>query len=167
MSNRPPRLPDFSYVGQYQYLLTVCVHLREPVFTSHLAARLVIDLFLQFASEEKFEVLAYCAMPDHVHFYVVGLEDSSDCRRLVNRWKQKTGLWWKQQSHAERLWQRGFHDRIIREGEPVDGVIRYVILNPVRASLVADAREYPHSGASGYDINTLLESSSFWSPSWK
>jgi putative transposase len=167
MSNRPPRLPDFSYVGQYQYLLTICVHLREPVFTCHSAARLVIDLFLQFASEEKFEVLAYCAMPEHVHFYVVGLEDSSDCRRLVNRWKQKTGLWWKQQSHAEALWQRGFHDRIIREGEPIDGVIRYVILNPVRAGLVADARDYPYSGASGYDINTLLESSSFWSPKWK
>jgi hypothetical protein len=31
-----------------------------------------------------------------------------------------------------------------------------VILNPVRAGLVADAREYPHIGASGYDITTLL-----------
>ena len=167
MSNRPPRLPDFPYVGQYQYLLTVCVHLREPVFTSHSAARLVIDLFLHFAREEKFEVLAYCVMPDHVHFYIVGLDDSADCCRLVNRWKQKTGLWWKQQPHAESLWQRGFHDRIIREGEPVEGVIRYVILNPVRAGLVTDAREYPHIGASRYDIDTLLESSSFWSPGSK
>lgn len=59
--------------------------MREPVFTSPEAARFVIDLFVQFASEEQFDVLAYCAMPDHVHFYVVGLDDSSDCRRLMNR----------------------------------------------------------------------------------
>jgi hypothetical protein len=30
-------------------------------------------------------------MPDHVHVLVEGLEASSDLRRLIARWKQKTG----------------------------------------------------------------------------
>ena len=56
---------------------------------------------------------------------------------------------------------------MLREQDPTEGVVRYILLNPVRAGLVRDAREYPLFGSSKYDVETLLESSFFWEPPWK
>ncbi|UZE26759.1 transposase [Pseudomonas asplenii] len=42
-----------------------------------------------------------------------------------------------------QVWQRGFHDRLIRRDEDLPGVARYVIANPVRAGLVKRVHDYP------------------------
>jgi putative transposase len=167
MSNTPPRFPEFLYVGQLRYFLTICVNLRAQVFTDAAVAKFVIAQFLQLAEAEGFEVLAYCAMPDHFHALVIGVTDASDLERFITRWKQATGYWWKKQGHVKPLWQRGYHDRILREADMTEPVIRYILLNPVRAGIVSDPREYTLLGASNYDVPTLLESSFVWTPPWK
>jgi putative transposase len=167
MANRPTRLPGFSYVGQLRYFLTICVDQRLRIFDEGACARFVIAQLLLIAGVKQFEVLAYCVMPDHLHALMLGLKDSSDLKAFVDRYKQATGLWWKQNGHVRRLWQEGYHDRILREHDANEGVIRYILLNPVRAGLVSDPREYPFLGASHYDVTTLLESSFSWTPPWK
>jgi putative transposase len=168
MANHPPRLEDFSYVGQYRYFLTICVNHGARVFTDDTAARFVITKFLQCAQAQSFEVLAYCAMPDHFHALVVGLTDTSDLKEFVRHYKQTTGHWWKHdQGHRACLWQTSFHDRILRDEDRNDGVIRYILMNPVRARIVEDPRDYEYLGAEKYDVQSLLEASCFWAPPWK
>jgi len=167
MSGRPPRLKEFDYRGQLRYFLTICVNQRAPVFDDETIARHVIQQFLRTAGAEKFEVLAYCAMPDHFHALAIGLADDSDLIRFVTAFKKCTGYWWKQSGHPRPLWQRGYHDRILREDDLNDAVIRYILLNPVRANLVSDPREYRFLVATKYDVATLLESSFLWTPPWK
>ena len=167
MANRPQRLRDFSYVGQHRYFLTICVKERAPVFTNDSVARFVIAQFLLCANVHGFEVLAYCAMPDHFHALVIGLTDTSDLRALLHAFKRDTSYWWKQQGPNGSLWQEGFHDRVLREHDVNEAVIRYILMNPVRARIVADPRDYPYLGAEKYDVPTLLESSFLWTPPWK
>ncbi|MGH9222147.1 MAG: REP-associated tyrosine transposase [Vicinamibacterales bacterium] len=167
MSDRPPRLPEFNYRGQLRYFLTFCVNLRAPVFADAAIATQVIEQFLRVATSEKFEVLAYGAMPDHFHALVIGLADDSDLIRFVTNFKRATGHWWKQSGNGRPLWQRGYHDRILRERDVNEAVIRYIVLNPVRADLVNDPRDYPFLGAEKFDVATLLESSFAWTPPWK
>jgi hypothetical protein len=40
-------------------------------------------------------------------------------------------------------------------------------MNPVRAGIVTDPREYPYIGADKYDVQMLLESAFFWTPPWR
>ena len=168
MANHPPRLQDFSYVGQYRYFLTICVNHGEQIFTNDTVARFVIAQFLQCAGAFGFEVLAYCAMPDHFHALVEGLTETSDLQEFLRIFKQRTSHWWKhQQPGRTGLWQTSFYDRVLRDQDVNEGVIRYILMNPVRAGLVADPREYPYLGAEKYDVQTLLESSFFWEPPWK
>jgi REP element-mobilizing transposase RayT len=167
MSGRPPRLTEFNYRGQWRYFLTICVNQRAPAFDDETFARHVIQQFLRIAVAEKFAVLAYCAMPDHFHALVIGLADDSDLIRFRKGFKQCTDYRWKQAGHLRPLWQRGYHDRILREDDVNDAVIQYILLNPVRANLVSDPREYPFLGAEKYDVATLLESSFLWAPPWK
>ena len=168
MANHPPRLKDFSYIGQYRYFLTICVNHGAPIFTNDTVARFVVAQFLLCAKTHGFEVLAYCAMPNHFHALVVGLTDTSDLKEFLRAYKQATGHWWKHdQGNRGSLWQTSFHDRILREEDVNEGVIRYMLMNPVRARLVQDPREYTYLGAEKYDVQTLLESSYFWTPPWK
>jgi hypothetical protein len=59
----------------------------------------------------------------------------------MHDWKQMTGFEWKQRSGG-RLWQQGFYDHVLREENPVLGVVRYILNNPIRAGLVTEGQPY-------------------------
>ena len=42
-------------------------------------------------------------------------------------------------------------------------VVKYIVLNPVRAGLCASAIEYPYLGSSGYDLSQLVTAAD-WTP---
>ncbi len=168
MANRPPRFPDFPYLGFNRYFLTVCVAQRAEVFLDLGFGEYVATQFLQIGLRLEFEVIAYCVMPDHLHLLAHGTSERSALKAYMHRCKQQTGYEWKnRRKHHRRLWQEGFHDRILRDADPDEGVIRYIVENPVRAGLVNDAREYPLIGSTRYDINDLLETGLSWKPSGK
>ena len=55
-------------------------------------------------------------MPDHVHLLVEGRGPSARPLQFVSRWKQRVGYWFAR-TDGRQLWQEGFHDRILREGD--------------------------------------------------
>ena len=107
-------------------------------------------------------------MPDHFHSLVAGVNDTSDLKALVHGFKQGSGYWWKHH-HGQRapLWQTNFYERVLRDEDRNEGVIRYILMNPVRAGLVSDPRDYPFLGAEKYNVQELLEGCFFWTPPWK
>ena len=164
MPKRPPRLPQFSYTGPYRYFLTVCTRSRLPVLADPAIGSLVVRQFLRVTSEQQFEAIAYCAMPDHFHALVQGTQADSDFTSMVRRWKQATGHAWKHSGHTNALWQAGYFDRILREQDATEAVVRYIVANPLRAGLATDIRDYPLIGSGPYDIDALLASSLDWYP---
>jgi hypothetical protein len=55
--------------------------------------------------------------------------------------------------HHAALWQKSYHDHILRKEEAVADVVRYILENPVRAGLVDSIGEYPHAwSAFGNDV---------------
>jgi putative transposase len=104
-------------------------------------------------------------MPDHVHLLLEGLSDDADLREAVRVWKQKTGYEWKRFAR-QPLWQTGFHDRVLRDGDDTRAVVRYLLENPVRAGLVKDAADYRWSGSSSYSFAELAAHAGDWSPTW-
>ena len=167
MPNRPPRCPEFDYLGQVRYFLTVCVKDRQTVFLDPALARFVNAQFLILARTFGFAVIAYCVMPDHFHALVEGTAADAALKRFMKRWKQATGFQWKRQGHRDCLWQEGYFDHILREGDQPERVARYIIANPVRAGLVEDVRQYPFVGSPSYSVEELLEWTLDWKPPWK
>jgi len=105
-------------------------------------------------------------MPDHLHLFLEGTSDNADLREAVRVWKQRTAFEWKAAT-GSRLWQPGFHDRVMREGDDDRLVVRYVLQNPVRAGLVNTACDYPWSGSLRYTIAELEQYAGEWRPDWK
>jgi REP element-mobilizing transposase RayT len=105
-------------------------------------------------------------MPDHVHLLLEGTAPDADLRDAVSRWKQRTGYTWRS-NYAARLWQTGFHDRVLRESDDTRAVVAYILQNPVRAGLVQLASEYPWTGSSKYALSELETHAGDWRPPWK
>jgi len=62
------------------------------------------------------------------------------------RFKQASG-YWLGRNRPGITWQKDFYDRVLRAEAEVIREIRYIAANPLRAGLVEDWREYPHTGS--------------------
>lgn len=163
MSNRPQRLSGFPYVGAYQYFLTICTSRRQKCFEDDPAAVWVTEQITQFFETRQFAVIAFCVMPDHVHLLLEGLTDDADLRAVMHAWKLTTGFAWKQRT-GERLWQEGYYDHVVREEDPVVGIVRYILNNPFRAGLIPDGASYRFSGSSKFSEEELRDALTDWRP---
>ena len=118
--------------------------------------------FERCSATERFAIVAYCFMPDHVHLLVEARADDSDLRRFVARAKQLSGFHYAK-AYGRRLWQRYAYERVLRNDEATLDVIRYIVENPVRAGLVRDVGDYPFSGSAVYTLREIVDAIA-WSP---
>ena len=95
-------------------------------------------------------------MPDHVHFLIVGLNDNSDFKRFCKLAKQRSGSL-HARKHGGPLWQEGYYDRVLREGDDSLTIARYLLANPVRAGLVAAPIDYPYLGSDRWTVAELID----------
>jgi putative transposase len=154
--SRPPRLAGFDYVGRWRYFLTICTDRRQRHFLDpDLVHRSALQ-FLQCGEESDIEVTAYCFMPDHLHVLATGMAAESDVRLFVHVAKQRTA-WAFKRIRGARLWQEGFHDRVLREEEPTEHVVAYLINNPLRAGLALRVEDYPFWGSGRYTREQIIE----------
>lgn len=139
-----PRLREFDYAGAHAYSLTFVTRQRAPVSRNANAVCLAEDSLLSSTAKHHFSLVAYCFMPDHVHALVIGGDDSR-LADFVRLFKQLAGYHVKQLLGAP-LWQTSFYDHVVRTEEDLSALTDYVLDNPVRAGLVSDRADYPHSG---------------------
>ena len=111
---------------------------------------------LPAAAEQEIALLAYCYMPDHVHFLAEGKAENSDCLKFIARGKQYSGYHYKAKFN-HRLWQRYGYEHTLRSDEAAISGARYIMENHVRAGLVSRIEDYPYSGSSVYSIEQILD----------
>ena len=156
MYKRRPRLQTFAYTGFQRYFLTFCTDARHKVFTNPLTVACVREQIMSAAHAQGFAILAYIFMPDHAHLLVEGKSEGADLRSFTHLAKQKSGYAYSK-SHHRRLWQPSYYDRVLRDDEQTWDAIRYVVMNPVRANLVKDFRQYAFLGSAVMERDELVE----------
>ncbi|CAM3523974.1 REP-associated tyrosine transposase [Polaromonas hydrogenivorans] len=122
-----------------------CCALRHP----RVAA--VMQDTLQKFDGERYRLIAWCIMPNHVH---VLIEPTTSLPKIVQSWKSYTGRWALLHNaelglgvpgHA--FWMRDYWDRYIRHERHLQSVIHYIHENPVKAGLCQTAQDWPFSSA--------------------
>lgn len=147
INGRPtsPRLASFNYIGPYRYSLTICTDKRVRAFVGDWPYLEALWALSAAAGKYGFDVWAFCFMPDHCHLLAEGNEKAR-LIPFIRRFKQQVGYHYKMHAGAS-LWQRSFHDRILRTEEDTRNVIRYILNNPVRKGLVTEALDYLFIGS--------------------
>lgn len=105
-------------------------------------AQLVQNALRHFEGE-RYELLAWCLMPNHVHCVFTPLGDYK-LDSILHSWKSYTAL------QANRLlnragkpfWQKESYDHLIRDEEDLLHCVTYTEANPVKAGLCARAEEW-------------------------
>jgi len=137
---------------------------REDVFFTDEDRRAYLDWLKDYAEKCKVDILAYCLMTNHVHLIAVpateeGLQQVF--KPLHMRYAQRVN---RARGWKGHVWQGRFFSA------PLDdtylwAAIRYVERNPVRATMVRKAADYPWSSAAahcGLRQDTLLTKKSYW-----
>jgi len=145
-----------SIPNQIYHISTTTIA-RRPVFLDLYAGRAVVNALRREQVAHGVETLAYVVMPDHLHWLFKLPEGrrisitvnniKSLSARVINRYFARRG----------QIWQKGFYDRAIRSDEDVMSVARYIIANPLRASIVDDIRRYPLWDADWVDSEFRLD----------
>ena len=115
--------------------------LRRPEISE-----LVQDALLHF-DDDRYRLLAWCLMPNHVHVVIeiLGNHSLSD---IVRSWKSFTSRRANiQLGRSGPLWHADYFDRYIRDEEHLARTIEYVEQNPVKAGLSAASTEWLWSSA--------------------
>ncbi len=110
-------------------------------------AALTQETLLHF-DEQRYRLLAWCIMPNHVHVVAEMLAGHS-MSNVVKSWKSFTSR--QANVHLGRtgaFWEPDYFDRYMRNEDHLMRTIEYVENNPVKASLVDKAVDWPWSSAS-------------------
>jgi len=115
--------------------------LRQPA-----AAEIVQNALLHFDTE-RYRLIAWCLMPNHVHVIIECLPGHL-LADVLHAWKSFTAhAINKTLNRTGPLWQKEYHDRFIRDAVHFQKALHYLEQNPVKARLVADKAEWPWSSA--------------------
>lgn len=116
-------------------------HLRRPEI-----AGVVRDALARFDGE-RYQLLAWCVMPNHVHV-LIKQKQGFPLAEIVRSWKGSTAR--KANAILGRsgtFWMREYHDRRVRDEAHRIRAIRYIENNPVKAGLCERPEDWAWSSA--------------------
>ena len=145
------RLKGWNYRSVGYYFLTFCTYQRACLIES----KEVIDYLEEtwrriptWKGMEMFQLDAFVIMPNHVHaiLWVTASEIAHDSPKTdkvepgsasaaVGTFKSTASRQLRLKfgfDPNDKIWQRGFYDRIIRNEQELHAVRKYIELNPVR-----------------------------------
>jgi len=117
-----------------------------------------LSIYSEICNRLQWGTYAWCLMGNHFHFVVETPEPNlSEGMRVLNG----TYTQYINRTHGRtgHLFQGRFHAILVDRNPYLLEVIRYVVLNPVRAGLVAYPQDWPWSS---YRATTGLESPPDW-----
>ena len=132
---------------------------RQQTFFGDRDYSAYLDIARNQLDDSQLAVLAYCLMPNHVHFVVIPQDRRAFSRffcEVHKRYARRTNARNDWKGH---LWQQRFFS-VVMDERHCAAAMRYVELNPVRAALVERVPDWPWSSARanlGYDKDDLVD----------
>jgi putative transposase len=135
-----PTCEDIARACEPPVTLGSCM-LRNPT-----AAGLVQNAIQHFEGE-RYLLVAWCIMPNHVHVIFGPLAGNSPSK-ILQSWKGFTARRANQLlGRSGAFWERESFDHLVRSERSLGWFTEYVHENPVKAGLCAAVKDWPYSSA--------------------
>ena len=139
-----PRQPRLVVVG-YPHHLVLRGNNRSAIFYKDIDRRVFIDCLKRAKEKTRSKIYAYCLMTNHVHLLVEpSAEDGlgNMVQSLGRRYVQYINQTYKR---TGTLWEGRFNSTLVSKDEYLLACSRYIELNPVRAKMVENPKDYSWS----------------------
>ena len=141
-SRKSPRIPNFDYSSDHYYFVTICTHNRRCLFgePEHLNSwgQIARNQILQIEEHySNIKVDQFVVMPNHVHMIlVVGCgakaEKNPNLSQIIAQLKSGISREIRKSAAELTVWQRSFHDHVIRTQKDYEKIWLYIQTNPQR-----------------------------------
>lgn len=123
---------------------------RQNIFEEHFDFEKMKQILIKVKNEMKFEIYAYCFMTNHVHLFIK--EDNiGDISKIMTKILSHYALWFnKKYDRSGVLFANRYKSEPVEDERYYIGLIRYIHQNPVKASIVANPKEYLYSSYCEY-----------------
>ncbi|HET7602563.1 MAG TPA: transposase [Gemmatimonadales bacterium] len=149
-NRKSPRLEEFEYTERRWYFVTICTAHRQPFLGELLPDSVMLSDIGKIVEEEwqrtaelRDDVVLdeFVVMPDHFHALIAlghlyDVRGQSSLSMLIGQFKGAVTRRVRQLSpfHPAVIWQRSFHDSIVRNDSHFRKVKAYIAANPQAAS---------------------------------
>ena len=135
-SRKTPRMFGYDYATQNYYFVTICTHNKKCIFGKPGSLSAIGEITQKHlikipniypgVSIDKFIV-----MPNHIHaiFVLDGL-DTPSLSRIIGQFKMSVTKEIRDNYKIDTVWQRSFHDHIIRNQKDYERIWLYIHGNP-------------------------------------
>ena len=139
-----------SIPGMY-YLITKCCYKRECLLIPNLndfrySSQMYYIFKFSIVHLERHNIwrpIAFVMMPNHFHL-IFQLGDKKTLSQAVGSLTSFVFReYQKRNKEITKLWQKNYHDHVIRNQKSLDNLICYVAENPIRKGLVKDVDSWP------------------------
>jgi len=137
----------------------------QRIFTNNEYCQILLKNIDFYRRKLKFRLYAYCIIPWHVHLLIlprrgkniskimqlIKYRTARDIRKYNHDLRSRQpgcrlpGAWLEGQRCLNSIWQRSFHDRIVRSDRELDNKIDYINYNAVKHRIVDDPITWPYS----------------------
>jgi putative transposase len=137
--------------GEHIYHVLTRGNNRQDVFEDEEDFRKYIDLLLHYKEKYRFKLYHYVLMTNHVHLVIEPLEGGGSLSEIMKGINLSYARHYKRKyNHIGHFWQDRYKSIIISKDEYLLACGSYVELNPVRAKIVEDPKEYTWSSYRTY-----------------
>jgi len=125
--------------------ITIRAYQHASPFGEAQLCQVVIDTLLEEQERQVCGILAYCLMPDHLHYLIRPTQEGRSVLTFTDQYKGKTTHRAWKMGWQGKLWEPRYYDHLVRSDESLDALIAYILNNPVRRGWVEDSHNWPWS----------------------
>ncbi len=131
---------------------------RQRIFEDDEDRNRFLDILKRSKEKDKFDLIAWCLMPNHVHLLI--RENEVSLGTIFKRIGSAYVYWYNgKYERSGHLFQDRFKSEVVDNDAYFLTVIRYIHRNPVKAGLCDRPEDYPYSSLKRYfDKNSLNDS---------
>ena len=135
------RIPGYDYSTNNYYFITICTNDKKCIFGKPNNLNMLGEIAkkcIMRISEKYPQVIVdkYAVMPNHIHMILVldGKENQRNpsITQIVGQYKMSVTKRIHSIGYSEKIWQRSFHDHIIRNQKEYETIWLYIEHNPTK-----------------------------------
>ena len=136
---KSPRIPNYNYGLPNYYFITICTHEKKCLFgkpgTLNLFGRYAEECILNIPKlHSEIKLDKYVVMPNHVHLILIISETKvkQSISTIIGQYKMAVTKKIREIHPDMDVWQRSFHDHVIRNQAGYEKIWQYIENNPIK-----------------------------------